>query len=259
MKKRTFQYSEKYAIWVHHDKRCWLCREPLRLLETSVDHVVPESLLDDEEKLREIIEFYSLPQGFNVNGFENWLPCHRHCNEAKGTTFDLTPANRLVLNRLIKMAPMVERAVESIKNNVKKDKLLAQIAVALEEETISMSELRTIVGDLADGSFVQFSTLEPDLIRLDNGYWVNAEDVAAEGPCECGQESCVGSDKTVYCYWPSWLSDWVIRKRLYWKCYDELIACPRCQAVHARGHVGKPGVCKSLLDQFLGQQSRSKA
>jgi hypothetical protein len=244
MKKYTFSYAERYAIWLHHQKRCWRCLEPLRLIETSVDHVVPEYLLGDEHTLSSIIEYYGLSSDFQINGFENWLPCHRHCNEAKGKSFNFAPGNDIVFRRLAERASIAERTVNSIKANVVKDKLLAKIFVALEEKKITMADLQSLVGDLGNGAFVPAASIAPKMIHLDNGYWLHEEDVAAEGPCQCGRESCVDRDDTVYCYWARALSNWVVRKRLYWKCYDEVVSCPRCGNSHRRGHVGKRDVCE---------------
>lgn len=140
--KRRFSYSERYAVWRVHERRCWLCLEPLRLIETTIDHVVPEYLLNDQEKLRALLQDYGLPKGFNINGFENWLPCHNHCNQAKGkATFEFAPMTKIILDRLIRLAPEVQRWSESIRSNAAKDELIARIFVALEEETITPADL----------------------------------------------------------------------------------------------------------------------
>src|SRR5690349_17600689 len=83
MQKHVFTEAERYAVWLHHGKRCWLCLEPLDLVAATVDHVVAESLTDDPTALQETIELYKLPATFNVNSFENWLPAHNHCNQSK--------------------------------------------------------------------------------------------------------------------------------------------------------------------------------
>ena len=241
--KYRFSHAERYAVWLHHEKRCWQCLEPLRLVETSIDHFVPENVAATPQELNTIIREYGLPPTFNVNGFENWLPCHRHCNEARSKTFELHPGNVVIFIKLFVKAPAVQRTAISIKQNVEKDKLFAKLFVAMEEGTISFSELQAFVGDLCDGAFVQPAVLEPRMIRLDNGYWLREEDIVAEGPCTCGQPACVDSDSTVYCYWSNLLSPWVIDKRLYWRCYDEIIDCPSCNQKHKRGHVGRPSVC----------------
>lgn len=242
MDKYSFSYSERYAVWLHHQKRCWLCLEPLRLIETTIDHVVPENLLEDRARFGSIIKEYSLPANFNINGFENWLPCHNHCNVSKGgAPFKFVPGNKLILDRLIRDASKVERTYNSIKENVKKDKLFAQVSAALEEKVISLNDLQTLSAEPSAASGVAPGSAE--MIRLDNGYWLHGDDVEAEGLCTCDRQTCVENSNRVYCYWARSLSDWVVCKRLYWKCYDEIICCPRCENDHKRGHVGRQGVC----------------
>src|SRR4051812_14466396 len=110
MKKYVFSHAERYAVWLNHERRCWLCLEPLRLIETTVDHVIAENLLEDNDKRMQVILQYGLPSSFNINGFENWLPCHNHCNQKKGTMeFPFVPGNRVILDRLMRLAPQVQR------------------------------------------------------------------------------------------------------------------------------------------------------
>lgn len=249
MKKREFSHSERYAVWVSHQKRCWLCLEPLRLIETTIDHVVPESLLHDEEKRVEVLTEYGLPQSFNINGFENWLPCHNHCNQKKGNTaFEFVPGTRLILDRLIRLAPKVRHAANAIKANAEKDKLLARIFVAMEQEAITLEDLKELMSDLPapEGA----APVPVKMIRLDNGYWLHEDDVAREGLCRCERDRCVDSATKVHCLFSRMLSSWVITKGLHWRCYDEVIDCPRCTRRHKRGHVGRAGFCgRPYVDQ----------
>ena len=92
-----------------------------------------------------------------------------------------------------------------------------------------------------------------EMIPLDNGYWLHPDDVAAEGFCQCDRATCVDRSDKAYCFWADALSDWVIEKRLYWKCYDELIECPRCGNSHKCGHVGRDGVCDHPYRDQLAQ------
>jgi hypothetical protein len=257
MKKYSFSRAERYAIWLNHEKRCWLCREPLRLIETTIDHVLPEKLLEDAAEFRSVVEAYALPEEFNINGFENWLPCHNHCNQSKSSaTFEFVPGNKLILDRLIRDAPKVERTANSIKENVTKDKLFANVFVALEKKEISLDNLQALVNDLGGWSSIQNERAmdTAKMIRLDNGYWLHEDDVRAEGLCTCERGACVDSGKKVHCYWADSLSEWVVRKRLYWKCYDEIVSCPRCHGSHKRGHIGKQGVCGKLYKDQLAQR-----
>lgn len=251
MKKRRFSPSERYAIWSHHQKRCWLCKEPLRLFETTIDHVLPESLLFDVARRDCVLEEYGLAADFNINGFENWLPCHAHCNQAKGsTTTSFVPGNRFILDQLIKLSPLVAQTAEAIRANAAKDDLLARIMVGLERQTINILDVEQLVADF--GRQPDLGAL-PAMIQLDNGYWLREDDVAREGTCCCERAACVDSQGKIHCFFSRTLPAWVISKGLYWKCYDEVIRCPRCDNMHKRGHVGREDVCGRPYLQQVAQ------
>jgi hypothetical protein len=114
--------------------------------------------------------------------------------------------------------------------------------------------------DVSDGKLV----LNPRLVRylerkglygetpfmFDDGSAALPEEIAAEGMCQCDRVACVDRRNKISCRWTRDLPDWVIRKRLYKRCYDELIVCSRCGQSHKRGHVGRLGKCGSpYLDQ----------
>lgn len=242
MKKRRFTYSERYAVWHCHGKKCWLCIEPLRLVDTTIDHFFPESLLADDARRIEVLGEYGLTDDFDINGFENWLPCHGRCNQTKGNkTFGFIPGNMLVLQQLIELAPKVMRTAHEVSSNVTKDKVFGRVFAALERQTISTEDLTELFGKLVEEPAPK--AIPEEVILLDGGYWVHRNEVAREGECQCERNKCVDYTKKVYCYFRPDLSQWVITTGLYWKCYDEIVRCPRCSAQHKRGHIGKDGVC----------------
>lgn len=49
----------------------------------EVDHVIPESLVDDQDRLREVFKSLGRPENFDVNSYANWLPACRPCNGKK--------------------------------------------------------------------------------------------------------------------------------------------------------------------------------
>ena len=248
MAKRKFSTAERYAVWQHHQKRCWWCKKPLDVVETTIDHVIPESLLDDDDERRRVLEEYGLPDDFNINGFENWLPCHNHCNQSKGSsTFDFVPGLKAVLDRLAREAPRVECTANRINRDATSGKLITKILVALEREEISPEDLDEVIRDHRDTSDGRESI---ELIQLDNGYWLAKSDVAYEGECRCEREACVGHKSKVNCVFSRHLSSWVVKTGLYWQCYDEEIECPRCSQIHKRGHIGRADICgKPYTDQ----------
>jgi len=242
MKKRRFTYSERYAIWHCHGRRCWLCLEPLRLWDTTIDHFIPESLLAEDERRVRVLEEHGLPKTFDINGFDNWLPCHARCNQAKGqSTFQFVPGNMLVLQQLLKAGPGAERTAKRISSNNQKDKLFGRIFAALEEQTITPDDLRVMLDKFVEEPATPAS--QDQVVLLDNGHWVFRQDIARQCDCQCEREFCVGRNGKAYCYFTPDLSQWVIRCGLYWRCYDEMVMCPRCHRTHKRGHIGKNGPC----------------
>lgn len=251
--KRQFSYPERYAVWLCNGQRCWWCKQPLRLVEATIDHVLPESLLDDDVKREAVLAEYGLPMDFNINGYENWLPCHNHCNQSKGNrTPAFVPGNSAVIDGLRQMARRAERIALEVSSNVAKDKVFKTIFAALEKQTITVLDLSELlhafINDPAKAG------VPGDVIILDSGYWVPRDQIIREGICRCERDTCVGSTRKVYCYFQSSLSPWVIATGLFWRCYDEIISCPRCSGQHKRGHIGRDGVCGR---PYLNQETQS--
>ena len=94
---------ERWAVFATHGTsqgtKCWLCSEPLNFCAMEVDHVLPEWLLDDQATLTEALIAFGLPQNFDLNSFENWLPAHRHCNLQK-------------LNHVFRPTPLIQRRLD---------------------------------------------------------------------------------------------------------------------------------------------------
>ena len=100
MDKRRFTPFERFAVYVTHNEKCYLCSHPLDLLTMEVDHVIPESLLGNPKRLIEVVRLLGRPDGFDVNSYENWLPACRGCNGRKLVEiFDPTPLIQIFLQR----------------------------------------------------------------------------------------------------------------------------------------------------------------
>lgn len=108
--------------------------------------------------------------------------------------------------------------------------------------------------DIAEIFFEKQNVIPSDMIILSGGTWVYKKDVAREGVCQCERNTCVNSNRKIYCYFPRTLSEWVIKKGLYKECFDEIIVCPRCSKKHKRGNVGRAGSCDR---PYLNQDSQT--
>lgn len=92
-----------------------MCTCPIDLKSMQVDHVIPESLIGtsalDSAKTQ-----LNLPSGFDVNGFENWLPACGPCNRRKSdVVFKASPLIALQLqllqNKKYEVQDVVDKAV----------------------------------------------------------------------------------------------------------------------------------------------------
>lgn len=83
MSKYKFSNAEKYAIFLVHGMRCYLCGAPLDLISMTVDHVIPEHLLANPSLLDSTMSTLGLPASFELNSFENWMPACGSCNSKK--------------------------------------------------------------------------------------------------------------------------------------------------------------------------------
>lgn len=249
--KQKFKFPQRYAVWHCHGRRCWLCREPLRLEDTTIDHFFPESLLVNDTLRLRVLSEYGLTDSFSINSFSNWLPCHAICNQKKGSRIpEFIPGNQFVLQELIKRASEVERTAIEVVSNATKDEVFGTLFAALERKSIDAADLQELLGKLVEEPAPK--AVPNDIILLDGGYWVHRSEVAREGYCKCERNACVDNQKKIYCYFRPDLSAWVIQTGLYWKCYDEMIDCPRCSERHKRGHIGKLSICeRPFRDQIL--------
>lgn len=173
MGKHQFTYAQRFAVWKHHGQQCYWCEEPLRLQDTTVDHVVPEHLEGKPEELAKVTARLGLPDSFTINGYCNWLPAHDKCNKNKGGR-NLRPAPMVVaiLEKLERDADKVAKIETGIKNNSRKDKALASVMVAMEEGVISKAEILAALSDpeLPQDEDVQLLRKEISL-RVDPERW----------------------------------------------------------------------------------------
>jgi len=241
-RKRKFSYAERYAVWHNNERRCWLCPEPLRLQESTIDHVLPEWLLSDDAERMKALHLFGLGEDFAINGFENWLPSHGPCNQSKSKSL---PANAplilFILRRLVREAQKTRRLAEKVARDVTKDKVLGVIFSALEKRQLSHVDLEELLRGFRMDP--KAAGVPDDVIVLSHGYWVPKKEIVAEGLCRCERNTCVDMEEKTYCYFEATLPQWVVRTGLFWKCYDEIVTCPRCSSRHKRGHIGRLGTC----------------
>lgn len=100
LSKYSFSHAQRFAVYVTHDEKCYICNRPLDLKTVEVDHVIPESLVDTPDRIRDVFKSLGRPADFDVNSYANWLPACRPCNRRKlATVFEPSLLIQLALQR----------------------------------------------------------------------------------------------------------------------------------------------------------------
>jgi hypothetical protein len=160
----------------------------------EVDHIIPETLLEDPARLTEVLAAFGLPNDFDLNSYLNWMPSCRPCNNRKrATVFRPAP---IILVELQKAAEKAEKAVERAMQRVS-----AQ-AVSRAWNTIKRAAATATLADYIRGEIIQFAGFhipkrEPEVaggpIRLGPGYIIEARADLVVGPATLKAEGTVTS------------------------------------------------------------------
>jgi len=146
MGKYRFSTEQRFALWRTYRKRCFYCREPINFHDVTIDHVVPEYLLDKPEELQRVMIEYGLSADFSINDYCNWVPCHGRCNREKGTMiYRRSPKLITILETVKKQARKAKTEEQRIRKNLKKGELLGKLGIALEKGIVAKDEVAAIL------------------------------------------------------------------------------------------------------------------
>jgi len=173
MAKYRFSHAERFAVWKHYGQQCYWCTEPLRLQDTTIDHVIPESLEEKPEEFARVRLQFQLPEDFRINSYGNWMPVHDACNRRKtNKTFVPAPILLAVLEKLQREAAAVREIEERVKANRKLDELIGKLLVAVEANALTREE---ILAAMADPELVENddarAVVEELALHIDKNRW----------------------------------------------------------------------------------------
>lgn len=149
MSRYQFSAAERYAVYVTHGERCYLCRHPVDLKTMQVDHIIPEHLEDTPAKLAKVKRDLGRPMSFDLNSFENWLPSCGSCNNRKRElVFEPSPLVQVELQRAAARAEDARKTASEVVSRQKVQKALnvlerAHASAELDEDT--RAQLRPLV------------------------------------------------------------------------------------------------------------------
>jgi hypothetical protein len=152
MIKHRFSYAERYALWRAYNGHCFYCEKPLDFQDMTIDHIVPEWLIEDPDRLRRLRQDYEIDSefpGFQVNGLANWVPAHsRQCNNRKGAKILSKKMILLLLQEVQRHLGRVRQELEAVSRNRMKAHILGSLAAAIENAHLSVRQVREFLEDI---------------------------------------------------------------------------------------------------------------
>lgn len=158
MAKAKFSATERWAIYNVHGKRCYIGSEPIvDLFDMEIDHIIPESLLDDPEKLKKTLAAFGLPEAFDLNAYENLLPACARCNSQKlAHVFEPGLLIKLALDTAKEKAPVVRSVVNQAINERRLSESLNLVERAIDKQQITPVMMRRLEALAARAKEVQW-------------------------------------------------------------------------------------------------------
>jgi hypothetical protein len=190
MAKHRFSNVERYALWRAYDGRCFHCDKPLEFRDMSVDHIIPEWLSENPQKLRRLRQEYEIDAnfpGFQINDFGNWVPAHLRCNGRKGREISPKRMTLLLLQEVQRRLGRVRQEVEMLCRKRTCAHLFGSLSAAIENKNLNVKEVRQFIAKVereqhADEPLVlTFGLTIEDLLASD----MLPSDVPHEYPCLC--------------------------------------------------------------------------
>jgi cation transport regulator ChaC len=130
---------EREAIWLAYDRKCAYTREPVGFADFHIDHIVPESLSIDVERLERVKAELRLPSEFNVLGYENLVPCKPGANLQKtDIIFDPAP-----IQFFLGMASAKKEAIETNLHKINSRNNRGK-AVMLLQQSLKRGEIKPV-------------------------------------------------------------------------------------------------------------------
>lgn len=115
MSKYKFTSAQRYAIFLVHGMKCYLCSVPLDLTSMAVDHVLPEQLLATPSRLDAVKSALGLPASFDLNSFDNWMPACSSCNGKKAAIqFEPSLLIQAILQHLAEKADKARQLCDEV-------------------------------------------------------------------------------------------------------------------------------------------------
>ncbi|MCA1559294.1 MAG: hypothetical protein LC804_03130 [Acidobacteria bacterium] len=145
MSKQNFDAETREAFLIAYGRKCVYTGEIIDPQSMHIDHVIPESLLEDPCALAELRQKVGLPDDFNVLGFENLVASRGVRNlQKRDLEFSLASLHYF-LNIAASKKPAIETNLKKIRNRNDRGRALLVIQQMLERGLVKPDDIAGLV------------------------------------------------------------------------------------------------------------------
>ena len=154
--------SVRHAIWESYNYKCFYSDESISIQDMELDHIVPQSLKDYPEKLKEIIKKQDLDPNFELDSLYNLVPAKRNINNRK-RGIELPPAIMAIYLEKARMkVPLILHNIEKYKKNIKQDKHLSLLKGAVQDNKITPDKIYYYISEEKEDFNEEIGLFEQD-------------------------------------------------------------------------------------------------
>ena len=158
----------------------------------TVDHVVPERLVEHPEELRQLRRDYDIDENipdFQVNDFANWVPAHpRKCNTRKGSEIFPKKMLLLILYEVQRKLPRVQKQLQLLQKDRGRTRVFGSLGAAIENKHLSIDDVREFLAKIESEQYSEEPLVLTFGLRTDGLFdqdYQLPEDVPRDYPYLC--------------------------------------------------------------------------
>lgn len=133
--------SERAAIWLAWKRRCAYTGDVLAFRDLDIDHILPADLASRPQEFEVLKLKLGLPENFELNSLENYLPCGRMRNRQKANAVFDEGAATYFLQMAKGRLPNVKAEIARLTETTKKEFHLTTLAAMVDSGSLSIAEI----------------------------------------------------------------------------------------------------------------------
>jgi hypothetical protein len=141
MSSQRFSNIFRESLWLVHGRKCFHCGTELSLMEMKVDHLLPETLLNESLALLGLKKRLGLDDKFDLLGHENLIPACYICNSRKSDLYLADGLLGIHLATIKTRLPALQESLETRRKETDLDSIFRLVARSVDAKKFSASEI----------------------------------------------------------------------------------------------------------------------